>query len=56
MKICYYLFLSMILLVEKKIIREKEENNCAKKLYKMFVILYLKLVAFEYALIANESF
>ena len=36
-------------------LKKKEENNCTRKLYQMFVVLYLYLIAFEYV-IAKESF
>ena len=54
------MFLSMRF-VEKKmimiiiIIREKNKISVQES-YKMFVIFYLKLIAFEYALISIESF
>ena len=57
MKICYYIFFKHEIGRKKKIItiRGKDENN-VKKSYKMFVILYIKLVAFEYALVCPPTF
>ena len=42
-------------LVNKKL-KEKEENNCTRKLSNVRNILSIYLIAFEYALIAKESF
>ena len=55
-KICYYILLSMGF-VEIKIIIRGKKKIIVQEICKMFIMLYLKVIAFEYALnaLANES-
>ena len=49
-----HMYNSKMKLVEK--IKEKEENNCTRKLSNLCNIISIYLIAFEYVLIAKESF